>query len=291
MAEKVRLQKVIAAAGIASRRKAEALILAGRVRVNGQVVQELGVRVDPEKDVVEVDGEPVHVPALRHYLVVHKPRGVLSTTEDPFHRPTVRDLVPLEGHLFPVGRLDADSEGLMLLTDDGRLTERLTHPRYGHKKEYLALVIGVPNSKALRALERGIVLAEGRTGPAEVTVLGRRLPQELVDARVPALRKESPKGFCWLRVVVTEGKKHQVRRMLKAVGHPVLRLVRVGLGSLRLGTLGPGEWRELTAKEQRRLLESVGLAREAQEQSRALKRERAKKAASSRVSSPTKRSG
>jgi len=122
-------------------------------------------------------------------------------------------------------------------------------------------------------------------------VLGRRLPQELVDARVPGLRKESPKGFCWLRVVVTEGKKHQVRRMLKAVGHPVLRLIRVGLGSLHLGALGPGEWRELTAKEQRRLLESVGLAREAQEQSRALKRERARKAASSRVSSPPKRSG
>ncbi len=271
MGEKVRLQKVIAAAGIASRRKAEELIRAGRVRVNGQVVRELGVKVDPEQDVIEVDGEVIRPPKAHEYIILHKPRGVLSTTSDPLHRTTVLDLVQSNRRLFPVGRLDADSEGLILLTDDGTLAERLTHPRYGHAKEYLALVIGTPTSKELRALERGIVLEEGRTQPAQVTVLGRRTPQEVLDAGVPALRKESPKGFSWLRVIIHEGKKHQVRRMLKAVGHPVIRLIRVGLGPLRLGRLGPGEWRPLTPKEQRRLLESVGLAREAQEQSRALK--------------------
>lgn len=273
MSEKVRLQKVIAAAGIASRRKAEELILAGRVRVNGKVVRELGVKVDPETDVVEVDGQPIRVPRDHRYVLLHKPRGVLSTTSDPYGRPTVVDLVPSERRLYPVGRLDADSEGLILLTDDGRLAERLAHPRYGHKKEYVALVIGTPTEKELRALARGIVLEEGRTGPAEVTVLGRRVPQDVLDAGVPGLRKESPRGFSWLRVVITEGRKHQVRRMLKAVGHPVIRLIRVGMGPLRLGRLQPGEWRELTPKEQRRLLESVGLAREAQEQSRVLRRE------------------
>ncbi len=272
MSEKVRLQKVIAAAGIASRRKAEELILAGRVRVNGKVVRELGVKVDLETDVVEVDGQPIRVPRDHRYVLLHKPRGVLSTTSDPYGRPTVVDLVPSERRLYPVGRLDADSEGLILLTDDGRLAERLAHPRYGHKKEYVALVIGTPTEKELRALARGIVLEEGRTGPAEVTVLGRRVPQDVLDAGVPGLRKESPRGFSWLRVVITEGRKHQVRRMLKAVGHPVIRLIRVGMGPLRLGRLQPGEWRELTPKEQRRLLESVGLAREAQEQSRASRR-------------------
>jgi len=279
MGEKVRLQKVIAAAGIASRRQAEELIRAGRVRVNGQVVTEMGVRVDPKADVIEVDGEPISISEVRRYVVLHKPRGVLTTTSDPYHRPTVRDLVPLKGHLFPVGRLDADSEGLVLLTDDGQLTERLTHPRYRHEKEYLALVIGVPGSKALRALGRGIVLEDGRTGPAEVEVLGRHLPRELVDAQVPGLRKESPKGFSWVRVIVREGKKHQVRRMLKAVGHPVLRLIRVRMGPLHLDRLAPGEWRHLTPKEQRRLLESVGLAREAQAQSRAVKKARQRKGA------------
>ncbi len=274
MGEKVRLQKVIAAAGIASRRKAEELILAGRVRVNGQIVRELGVKVDPEVDVVEVDGQPIRPPRDHVYILLHKPRGVLSTTSDPYSRPTVVDLIPSDRRLFPVGRLDADSEGLILMTDDGKLAERLTHPRYGHRKEYIVLVIGTPSEKEIRALQRGIVLEEGRTGPAEVHVLGRRVPQEVLEAGVPGLRKESPRGFCWLRIAVTEGRKHQVRRMLKAVGHPVIRLIRVGIGPLRLGRLQPGQWRELTSKEQRRLLESVGLAREAQEQSRARRKAR-----------------
>jgi len=276
MAEKVRLQKVIAAAGIASRRKSEELIQAGRVRVNGQVVRQLGTKVDPDKDVIEVDGEIIRVPTLHHYIILHKPRGVVSTTSDPLKRTTVTDLVTSSARLFPVGRLDADSEGLILLTDDGELAERLSHPRYGHTKEYIALVIGTPDTKALRALTRGIVLEEGRTQPAEVTVLGRHTPKELLDAQVPGLRKESPRGFSWVRVTIREGKKHQVRRMLKAVGHPVIRLIRVGLGPLRLDHLAPGQWRPLTAKEQRRLLEGVGLAQKAQKQSRALKRETAK---------------
>jgi len=269
MGEKVRLQKAIAAAGIVSRRKAEDLIRAGRVRVNREVVRELGTKVDPEQDVVEVDGEQIHIPRGRRYVILHKPRGVLSTTSDPQHRTTVIDLVPEERRIFPVGRLDADSEGLLLLTDDGELGERLTHPRYGHEKEYIALIIGVPNHKALRALSTGIVLPEGRTRPADVVLLGRHAPPEVLQAGVPGLRKESPKGFSWLRVTVREGKKHQVRRMLKAVGLPVIRLIRIRFGPLRLGTLEPGEWRYLTPREQRRLLESAGLARQAQEQSRA----------------------
>lgn len=270
MGEKVRLQKVIAAAGIASRRKAEELIRAGRVRVNDQVIREMGFKVDPETDVIEVDGQRIRPPKAHQYIILHKPRGVLSTTSDPYRRQTVVDLVPNAQRLFPVGRLDADSEGLILLTDDGKLAERLTHPRYGHKKEYIALIIGTPTSKEIRALKRGIMLEEGRTGPAEVVLLGRKTPPELLDAGIPGLRKESPRGFSWVRVTLAEGKKHQVRRMLKAVGHPVIRLVRVAIGPLRLGRLQPGEWRPLTPKEQRRLLESVGLAREAQKQSRAL---------------------
>lgn len=290
MAEKVRLQKVIAAAGITSRRKAEELIQSGRVRVNGKVVRELGTKVDPAVDVIEVDGEVIRVPQMYHYIVLHKPRGVISTTSDPLKRTTVLDLVESAVRLFPVGRLDADSEGLVLLTNDGELTERLSHPRYGHTKKYIALVIGVPDTKALRALERGIVLEEGRTQPAKVVVLGRHLPQEIRDAQVPGLRKESPRGFSWVRISIKEGKKHQVRRMLKAVGHPVIRLIRVGLGPLRLGTLAPGEARPLTPKEQRRLLESVGLARKAQEQSRALKKAQDLKSSRSKKAKKTRRS-
>lgn len=290
MAEKVRLQKVIAAAGIASRRKAEELIQSGRVRVNGKVVRELGTKVDPAVDVIEVDGEVIRVPQMYHYIVLHKPRGVISTTSDPLKRTTVLDLVESSVRLFPVGRLDADSEGLVLLTNDGELTERLSHPRYGHTKEYIALVIGVPDTKALRALEHGIVLEEGRTQPAKVVVLGRHLPQEIQNAQVPGLRKESPRGFSWVRISIKEGKKHQVRRMLKAVGHPVIRLIRVGLGPLRLGTLAPGEARPLTPKEQRRLLESVGLARKAQEQSRALKKAQDLKSSRSKKAKKTRRS-
>ncbi len=260
MGEKIRLQKVIATAGIASRRKAEELIRAGRVRVNGKVVTQLGVKVDPATDVIEVDGERIHLPEKHTYILLHKPRGILSTTSDPYGRPTVVDLVPAGGRLFPVGRLDADSEGLILLTDDGVVAERLTHPRYGHPKEYIALVIGSPDAKALRALARGIVLDGQRTSPATVTVLGRRVPREILEAGAPGLQKVSPKGFSWVRVVVTEGRKHLVRRMLKAVGHPVLRLFRVGMGPLRLGRLQPGAWRYLTPKEEQRLLESLGLS-------------------------------
>ena len=262
MGEKVRLQKVIAAAGIASRRKAEELIQAGRVRVNGKVVRELGVKVDPEKDIIEVDGRRIRPPRGHVYILLHKPRGVLSTTSDPFGRPTVVDLVPTDRRVFPVGRLDADSEGLMLLTDDGMLAERLSHPRYGHRKEYIALVIGTPTEKELRALQRGIVLEDGRTGPAQVKVLGRRVPQEVLDAGVPGLQKVSPHGFSWLRIAIAEGRKHQVRRMLKAVGHPVIRLIRVAIGPLRLGRLQPGQWRALTPKEKERLFQEVGLNHE-----------------------------
>lgn len=223
----VRLQKVLARAGLGSRRVADELVSAGRVKVNGQVADP-GRRVDPEIDRVEVDGVPVAVrPGLVHYLL-NKPAGVVSTVSDPEGRPTVVSLVPAEPRVHPVGRLDADTEGLILLTNDGELTNRLTHPRYGVDKEYLAHVDGgALRPHQLRALRDGVVLDDGTTAPARVS-------------------QPSP-GV--LRITIHEGRNRQVRRMCSAVGHPVLRLVRVRIGPLRDPDLGPGEWRPLRVAE------------------------------------------
>jgi pseudouridine synthase len=227
-----RLQKYLASCGIASRRAAEQLISAGRVSVNGQVVAELGTRVEPSVDRVEVDGRPVAPPPAKVYLAVNKPPGIVTTTSDPRGRPTVLDLVPRLGRLFPAGRLDADSEGLLLLTNDGELANRVMHPRYGCEKEYRALVRGTPSAQALEQLRSGIELAEGRTAPARVAVDG---PAE--------------GGSYWLRVMLREGRKRQVRRMLAAVGLPVERLQRVRIGPLELGSLPPGRSRPLGRSE------------------------------------------
>ncbi|HWP28755.1 MAG TPA: pseudouridine synthase [Chloroflexota bacterium] len=234
-----RLQKVLAEAGVASRRAAERLIAEGRVAVNGVVVRTLGARVDPGRDVVTVDGRRVTVPSQKVYYVVHKPAGVVSTARDERGRPTVLDLVPADRRLFPVGRLDADSEGLLLLTDDGALAYRLTHPRYGVEKEYHVLVRGRPTPAALERLRTGIELEEGRTAPAQVGVLRRA------------------GGHTWLRIVLRQGWKRQIRRMLAAVGYPVERLVRVRIGGLELDDLPPGAARRLTAAEAARALEGV----------------------------------
>ena len=221
-----RLQKVLARVGIGSRRVSEDLIAEGRVTVNGEVAV-LGRRVDADHDQIVVDGVPLSVrPGLVYYLL-NKPAGVVTTASDPQGRATVVQLVPDEPRVFPVGRLDAGTEGLLLLTNDGDLTQRLTHPRFGVDKEYLAEVSGAPSTKALRALREGIDLDDGRTAPARVTA---------VEPTV-------------LRIVIHEGRNRQVRRMCDAVGHPVLRLVRVRIGPLADRALAPGAWRELTTAE------------------------------------------
>ena len=225
-----RLQKILARAGLGSRRSCEGLIRRGRVRVGGQVA-ELGQKADPARDTITVDGRPVRVPSDHVYVAVHKPRGVLSVTKDDRGRRTVRDLVPLPGHLFPVGRLDLWSEGLVLLTDDGEFSNRLTHPRYEHEREYHVCVEGEPSDAALLQWRRGVFLDGPRTAPAQVSVLHRE------------------RDCTWLRVVLREGRKRQIRRVAGILGHRVRQLIRVRVGSLVLGDLRPGQWRRLSAAE------------------------------------------
>jgi 23S rRNA pseudouridine2605 synthase len=225
-----RLQKVLAQAGLGSRRACEVLIAGGRVRVNGQVAT-LGDRADPEVDEVEVDGALVGVrPGLVHYLL-NKPAGVVTTASDPQGRATVVGLVPAEPRVFPVGRLDADTEGLLLLTNDGDLAHRLTHPSFGIDKEYLVEVEGTPARGVVRRLRDGVELEDGVTAPAKVAAVGANL----------------------LRITIHEGRKRQVRRMCDAVGHPVRRLVRVRIGPVSDRRLAPGEWRPLRQYEVRAL--------------------------------------
>jgi len=229
-----RLQKVLARAGLGSRRVCENLIEDGRVTVNG-ITAVLGARVDTQQDVVAVDDVPIGVAAgLVHYLL-NKPAGVVTTADDTHGRPTVVEMVPAEPRVHPVGRLDLETEGLLLLTNDGALTHRLTHPSFGVEKEYMAEVDGTPGRGALRSLREGVVLDDGPTAPAKASVLG------------PGL----------LRITIHEGRNHQVRRMCEAVGHPVRRLVRTRIGPLRDPHLRPGEWRELTQDEVRALERAV----------------------------------
>lgn len=225
-----RLQKVLAQAGFGSRRVCEDLIAEGRVTVNGEVAV-LGRRVHPDLDRIEVDGVVIGVrPDLVHYLL-NKPRGVVTTASDPQGRPTVVELVPGEPRVFPVGRLDADTEGLLLLTNDGELAHRLTHPSFGVEKEYVAHVEGRPSRGAVRRLREGVELDDGVTAPAKVG---------LIEPNV-------------LRIVIHEGRNRQVRRMCAAIGHPVVRLVRTRIGPLRDPSLRPGSWRPLETAEVRAL--------------------------------------
>ncbi len=230
MAEQ-RLQKYLSQAGIASRRKAEEMILAGRVRVNGSVVRELGKKVEPGRDVVEVDGRRVKVAATL-WLALNKPRGYVTTRQDPQGRATVYELVPSEYHgLFYVGRLDYDSEGLVLLTNEGEVANRLMHPRYGTERVYEVEVGEEIGPAELRQLRVGVQLEDGPARAEAVTRL-----------------KAAP-GRTRLRVTLREGRNREVRRMFEALGHGVERLVRVSYGPVRLGSLAPGAWRRLTANE------------------------------------------
>lgn len=225
-----RLQKVLARAGIASRRGSEELIADGRVTVNGEIA-DLGRRVDVESDVVEVDGVAIGIRPGMVYYLLHKPAGVVTTADDPQGRPTVVAMVPAEPRVFPVGRLDMDTEGLLLLTNDGDLTHRLTHPSFGVDKEYLAHVEGTLSRGALRRLREGVELDDGITAPAKASQIE------------PGL----------VRLVIHEGRNRQVRRMCEAVGHPVVRLVRTRIGPLVDHALTPGTWRVLDTTEVRAL--------------------------------------
>jgi 23S rRNA pseudouridine2605 synthase len=226
-----RLQKVLASAGIASRRDCEAMIAAGRVMVNGRVVVVPGTRVDLDHDEVLVDGQPLQMPTKRTYIMLHKPAGVVSTAEDTHGRPTVLDLVNVPARVFPVGRLDMDSEGLILLTDDGELAYALTHPSFEVEKEYRVLLDRALTPEALRSWRNGVLLDGEMTAPAWVELIGT-----------------APEGV-WVRIVLREGRKRQIRAVAKLLGYEVRRLIRVREGDLVLGDLPPRAWRHLTDEE------------------------------------------
>lgn len=226
-----RLQKLLANAGVASRRHSEELILDGRVTVNGQVVRELGTKADPQRDRIEVDGRPLPKPGERVYLALHKPQGYVTTVKDPRRRRTVMDLVPSVPGLHPVGRLDYDTSGMLLLTNDGDFTLAMTHPRFGLPKTYHATLRGRPSELALQKLREGLVLEDGPTQPAEVIRLGHEA------------------GTTQVQIRIHEGRNRQVRRMFEAIGHPVLRLRRTAVGPVTLGDLAAGQVRPLSTKE------------------------------------------
>ena len=245
----VRLQKLIATAGVASRRAAETLMREGRVTVNGTVVATPGSRANPETDDIRVDGRRVSLGGTRRYLLLNKPRGVVTTRDDPQRRRTVMDLLSgVRESVYPVGRLDYDSDGLLLLTNDGDLAARLTHPRHGLERVYEARVRGVPDATALKRLARGVMLDGRRTAPATASLVraGRGLHGNQAV----------------VRIIITEGRKRQVRHMCEAIGHPVMRLRRVRIGPIQDKALRPGQFRDLTPGEVTALRHAVGGLRE-----------------------------
>lgn len=242
-----RLQKILSAAGVASRRVAEALIAEGRVRVNGQVVDELGAKADPDVDHIDVDGRRLHTAVPRRYILLYKPVHYVTTRSDPQRRPTVLTLLGEAGQgLYPVGRLDFDSEGLILLTNDGELADRLTHPRHEVPRTYEVRVFGVPTGETLRRLASGVPLDGRRTAPAKVRV-------------IESFTKKSGEQSL-LQLVIHEGRNRQVRRMCQAVGLPVITLARTSIGTLTDRRMKPGMYRELRPAEVQQLRIDAGLA-------------------------------
>lgn len=238
-AEGIRLQKVLSEAGVASRRASEQLIADGRVEVNGQVVLEQGMRVDPERDTVRVDGSRIPPPRRHVYLVLNKPRGVVSTMDDPQGRPTLAEYVPARLGLFHVGRLDTETEGLLILTNDGEFGHRLAHPSYEVPKTYLVEIEGMLDNKVLKRLEKGLLLDDGPVQPDKVKLVARHENKSLVS------------------ITLHEGRNRIVRRMMDSVGHPVRKLSRTSIGPVRLGQMAPGSTRELTRDELGKLLDLV----------------------------------
>nr|MBN1229792.1 rRNA pseudouridine synthase [Anaerolineae bacterium] len=229
-----RLQKLMAHAGIASRRECERIIAQNRVTVNGSVAQ-VGDKADPEVDEIRVDGQVLSTPENFEYIVLNKPRDYISDVDVGGNLPSARDLIPVSTRLYPVGRLDVPSEGLMLFTDDGDLTHKLTHPRYGHTRVYHVLVEGMPTEEALTRWREGFYLDGKRT------------------LRTKVVRSRTENGSTWLIISMKEGRKRQIRRAASTMGYPVRRLIRVQLGPIELGDLRPGSWRRLTAEEIARL--------------------------------------
>jgi pseudouridine synthase len=237
MSEK--LQKIMSRAGLGSRRQNEAVIAEGRVRVNGKVAR-LGDRAEHNKDRIEVDGKLLQF-SDKIYIKLYKPRGILSSTEDEMEqgRPTVRDMVDLPGHLYPVGRLDKQSEGLMLLTNDGKMTHRMTHPRFGHQKVYRVAVEGKPPFAVLQQWREGVDLDGKLTAPVEIEVLHQQ------------------KDHTWLKITMREGRKRQIRRIAAMLGHPVNKIIREAIGPIQLGNLQPGKWQHLSGQEVKALNETI----------------------------------
>ncbi len=245
MGKLVRLQKFIASCGLTSRRKAEKWIEEGRVQVNGEIVTEMGVVINPEEDEVRVDGRVIKPQEDLCYIALYKPRFCVTTLNDPFGRPTVMDFLSgIKQRIYPVGRLDFDAEGLLLFTNDGSLAHRLIHPSYGVKKEYIVLVKGHPGKWFLKKWREGVYLREGKTAPAEVEVIKRERTRT------------------WLRVVLHQGWYRQIKRMGQVTGHQVLRIKRIAYGPIQLGDMKPGEYRRLSDVEVLTLYDVTGLKRE-----------------------------
>lgn len=227
----VRLQKYLADCGVASRRKSEEVILNGRVKVNGEVVEELGTKINTKIDVVEVNDKIIKMEERKVYILLHKPEGYITTVTDQFDRPTVLDLIDIEERVFPVGRLDYETSGLLILTNDGELTFKLTHPKHEVKKVYIAKVIGQPSSESLQQFKEGLFIDGYKTSQAEVLIV----------------RKDNK--YTSLKISIIEGKNRQVRKMCEAIGHKVANLKRISTGELELGDLKRGEFRYLTQEE------------------------------------------
>jgi pseudouridine synthase len=239
-----RLQKILSQAGVASRRLSEELIVQGRVQVNGRTVTTLGTKADPDADEIKVDGRRIRTQQRLRYVLLHKPRGYITTRSDPEGRPTVMDLLRgVKEYVYPVGRLDYDSEGLLLLTNDGELAARLTHPRHEVDKVYHARVRGVPDDHALERLAKGVTIDGRRTAPAKA---------RLVD---PPHKPSA--GQTTIELAIHEGRQRQVRKMFEAIGHPVVRLKRVRIGPVEDPDIPPGHWRDLTPQEIARLRRAV----------------------------------